>query len=574
MLNTISTLGLIYPILLIIFVNDLSAQTCANQMMNNPDVIDLRVCENDTTDFIPIIDLTNGSFAGMTGGLYPGGTNEMPQVHKQLGIDLSNQILPLDTFGNVDLESGKIVFASIGMSNCMQYFQYFLPFAESSPLKDDKVLPLNLAIGGKDINALLTGNYFGVVDTILSSGSRSMGVPIHRLQVQAIWFLQATLSRSIDSLEQINHIDIVEEKFLDAFILLKQEFPNLRQIFCSGRDYGGYNPVGRGNPEPYAYYTNWAFKKLIDRQINGDPMLNSSSFPWIAWADYIWANGTSVSSDGYSWECDDQVCDGVHPSQSGKAKVANKLLTFFETDPTTAWFRESGNPNTCLELADQGIKNSFENSLESWSQRSTELLDWKIQTGHTPSQNTGPSTAMDGEYYLYIESDEGFNNRAILESNCIELSMAENIYLSLGAHMFGTNINRLRVAIKVIDSGALINQLTIQGEQGNEWIMHQIDITDFAGQTIQVVIEGKTGNGVKGDIGIDNIRLNYCNPTAILNDDIVESGLYQASETIYSNADISTSLDVIYRAEQSIHLLDNFEVSHGTLFLVEIGACL
>jgi hypothetical protein len=39
------------------------------------------------------------------------------------------------------------------------------------------------------------------------------------------------------------------------------------------------------------------------------------------------------------WERQDLAADGTHPSERGRKKVAEMLLTFFKTDPNTKnWF--------------------------------------------------------------------------------------------------------------------------------------------------------------------------------------------------------------------------------------------
>ncbi len=48
---------------------------------------------------------------------------------------------------------------------------------------------------------------------------------------------------------------------------------------------------------------------------------------------------TGRSGDGLKYERGDFVGDGTHPSDSGRAKVAQLLLTFFKTDATArTWF--------------------------------------------------------------------------------------------------------------------------------------------------------------------------------------------------------------------------------------------
>lgn len=62
--------------------------------------------------------------------------------------------------------------------------------------------------------------------------------------------------------------------------------------------------------------------------------------PWIAWGPYLWADGISPSRDAVTWACSDlSASDGTHPSTSGQRKVADMLLTFFQTDSTArAWY--------------------------------------------------------------------------------------------------------------------------------------------------------------------------------------------------------------------------------------------
>ena len=60
---------------------------------------------------------------------------------------------------------------------------------------------------------------------------------------------------------------------------------------------------------------------------------------------------------------------------------------------------------------------SFESDLGDWTQSSTDDFDWTIKSGSTPSNHTGPSSANDGSYYLYLEADGNIpSDTAILEA--------------------------------------------------------------------------------------------------------------------------------------------------------------
>ncbi|MGB4929438.1 MAG: hypothetical protein WBP43_05670, partial [Chitinophagales bacterium] len=57
-------------------------------------------CDNDSTGLIPLVDLGTGYYAGHQGGLFPGGTNNIPLYHRKRGVKFSNEsIKPLDSLG-------------------------------------------------------------------------------------------------------------------------------------------------------------------------------------------------------------------------------------------------------------------------------------------------------------------------------------------------------------------------------------------------------------------------------------------------------------------------------------------
>lgn len=296
-------------------------------------------CSNPPPSFTPIPDLGSATFAGMSGGLYGSGSNAIPQAHLAAGIDLAQQIQPLDANGDPDLQ-GDIVFLGVGMSNASLFWNGLRDSTELFAERNPRMKLVSAAVGGKDIDRFLNLNdtYWTTVQQRLDQSE------VTAAQVQAAWFLQAQHINTIPQGMGIAHLDTMERKFLDAFVLLKQRYPNLKQLYCSGRDYGGYANPGQGNPEPYAYYTGWAFHRLMQRQLAGDPALAyngpDARVPWLAWANYLWSNGANPNNDGLAWLCpQDYQNDGVHPNANGVGKGATRLFQYFRTGPTTTWYR-------------------------------------------------------------------------------------------------------------------------------------------------------------------------------------------------------------------------------------------
>jgi hypothetical protein len=155
-------------------------------------------------------------------------------------------------------------------------------------------------------------------------------------QVQVAWIKLANKAPG-GSLQ--DHGRKLEKDTLAVLYNAKAQFPNLRIAYLGSRTYGGYANGGL-NPEPYAYESAFAARWLIQRQIKGDAELALMKSPLLLWGPYLWAEGTKGRKvDGLVWNRDDFVGDGVHPSDSGRQKVADLLLNFLTTDPLAkSWF--------------------------------------------------------------------------------------------------------------------------------------------------------------------------------------------------------------------------------------------
>jgi hypothetical protein len=147
-------------------------------------------------------------------------------------------------------------------------------------------------------------------------------------------------------------------------------YPNLKQVFVTGRIYGGYakNPVVNGveltvgcvHPEPFAYEESFGVQRLIVAQINRTPDAYTGNVrypedaPWVDWGPYLWASGPNISSSTGLFWCGGQAIapclgsydfrhgdpidpqywgDFTHPSADGAKKVADQLVTFIGKTP-------------------------------------------------------------------------------------------------------------------------------------------------------------------------------------------------------------------------------------------------
>lgn len=307
---------------------------------------------------VPLIDMGAATYLGFTGGLYPDASNVMPTDHYYAGLEQARRIVPRNPAG-APRRNGKFVMVSIGMSNTTQEFCGGTPCAPGTFMSraagDPDVNHQTLAIvdgaaGGQTADTWdspTDANYDRVRDTRLAP------LGLSEAQVQVAWVKVANAGPTV-SLPMANS---------DAYRLVTQtgnilralrvRYPNVRHVYLSTRIYAGYATTPL-NPEPYAYESGFAAKWVVEAQIEqmrtgvpdpraGNLDYESGAAPWVAWAAYLWADGTNPRSDGLIWERADLATDGTHPSASGRAKVGALLLSFFkQSDHAACWFLGPG----------------------------------------------------------------------------------------------------------------------------------------------------------------------------------------------------------------------------------------
>jgi PKD repeat protein len=304
-------------------------------------------CSLTSTGTIPLNDLGPGTYQGFTAGLYPAGFDMPPTAHAAAALTIAtDQIKPLNPSGNPDPVNGRIVMISIGMSNTTQEFatkgtQNFKLRADPDPAKNPQLVIVDGAQGGQDAPAWINPN--ATTWSILNQRLAAAGVAPE--QVQVAWLKQALAGPNNYGAFPA-HAQALQADLEIIVRNLKTKFPNIKITYLSPRTRAYTNTLTALNPEPFAYETGFAVKWTIEDQITGagnlnfDPAKGAVVAPLILWGPYIWADGLTPRSDGFTWLCSDLESDFTHPSASGGVpKVGAHLLAFFKTDPTAVpWF--------------------------------------------------------------------------------------------------------------------------------------------------------------------------------------------------------------------------------------------
>jgi hypothetical protein len=292
-----------------------------------------------STGLKPLTEMTaDDRYQGEDGGLYGRGKNEPTGELAAAAKRETAKVRPLDKDGRPDAD-GIIGLVSISMSNATQEFSLFKQLADADPAKSPLIKVVDCAQGGQAMAQWATPD----ARPWAEAARRLERAGVSPNQVQVAWVKLANVGPT-------GVLGVHGKKLATdtraVVQIAKAKFPNLRVVYLGSRIYGGYanTPL---NPEPYAYEGAFVCRWLIrdqaqgDADLNFDPARGAAKAPLLLWGPYLWADGTTPrKSDGLVWERKDLTDrDGTHPTDSGRRKVAELLLTFFKTDPyASTWF--------------------------------------------------------------------------------------------------------------------------------------------------------------------------------------------------------------------------------------------
>ncbi len=166
----------------------------------------------------------------------------------------------------------------------------------------------------------------------------------------------------------------------------------------------------------------------------------------------------------------------------------------------------------CASGVNLPYSEGFENTIGAWTQNTDDDLNWSVDANGTPSNNTGPSSAIEGSYYIYVEASgngTGYpNKRAIITSPCIDLSGATQANVSFKYHMFGaTDMGSIALEASSDDGTTWTTIWSETGNQGDSWQTANINLASYVGAGVQLRFNRLTGGTWRADIAIDDLSV-------------------------------------------------------------------
>ncbi|WP_462253284.1 S8 family serine peptidase [Ekhidna sp.] len=306
--------------------------------------------------------------------------------------------------------------------------------------------------------------------------------------------------------------------------LTKAEVENI--LYSTADDIGpsGFdNEYGHGRVN--AYQAVLAAGGAVDNTPPSTPTglassnIQSTSFDinWNASSDDVGVTGYNIYLNGSSIG----TVTGTSASVTGLSPSTSYSVAVSAVDAAGNESSQSSSINVNTDAASLSCSSSvtsypYSEGFESgagWTQAGGDDGDWYRTNTNTPSNNTGPTSAVEGSYFLFLEASTnnspgqiGNNATAILESDCFDLSSASSATFSFQNHLFGSNVGSLSLELSV-DDQTWSSLWSLSGNQGNQWNAVDVNLDAYAGGVVRLRFVGTTGNGWSSDIAIDDLSL-------------------------------------------------------------------
>jgi len=213
-------------------------------------------------------------------------------------------------------------------------------------------------------------------------------------------------------------------------------------------------------------------------------------------------------------------------------------------------------------------------------------MQWLRYTGPPPSRingvQTGPLSAHEGDYYFYVESSvpNHPNKAAIFQTRCTYLGYHNFPMITFWYHMYGSDMGTLKIEISD-DYGATWERLvSFSGDKGDQWNYVRMFLTTngndyWANEYVSFRFTATTSSGFKGDIAIDNIKIEeFCSDQEIVDYDINSNSIYiEANSLVRANKKVAINSNATFDSGNTIELTNGFEVMQGATFLAKIDGC-
>ncbi|KAK7480756.1 hypothetical protein BaRGS_00028017, partial [Batillaria attramentaria] len=231
-------------------------------------------------------------------------------------------------------------------------------------------------------------------------------------------------------------------------------------------------------------------------------------------ADYIHRQHTDLyhveGNKGQSWRQGEVT---FHPSSDSgeRLRIGFRAVRGSSVYSDIAVDDVTGTPGVCPS---ERIDCDFgERGFCEWHQDDTESMDWRLHSGATETQNTGPNSDHTNtihqpgvkNQYAYMEANDGRpSDEANLLSPVLDLEVP--LCMTFWYFMKGGDVGTLSVYTKNLDTDEEKVLWSRSGPQLDDWNEGRVTVLPLPDNApMQIVIQSRRGITIHSDIAIDDI---------------------------------------------------------------------
>ena len=196
----------------------------------------------------------------------------------------------------------------------------------------------------------------------------------------------------------------------------------------------------------------------------------------------------------YTYGCTDTTATNYDP-----------LATFDDGSCTYPCF-DAAVYSTSFEagIAQVGLNPAdWSNNTDDNSNNHSAYGDWLHDNLGTGSVNTGPNYstnyggngyAMDGDYYMFVETSGNYFNDVSMTSHCFDISSFSNPFFSIWVSMYGATMGSLDFSVSSDGGATWTIEQSFSGDQGADWFNALVDLSAYAGSSVNIKITSTTGS--------------------------------------------------------------------------------
>ncbi|GAA3626423.1 DUF6443 domain-containing protein [Flavivirga jejuensis] len=244
------------------------------------------------------------------------------------------------------------------------------------------------------------------------------------------------------------------------------------------------------NSSKYIDKESGTIQYLRARSISGKWSDSSSSVSYTVNQSSTWYADTDGDGLGDP-NTSDEFC-----SQQPLGYVSNNLDQCPDEAGTSA---NNGCPST---------SSTFESGLGDWTQATNDHIDWTIKSGSTSSSGTGPTSAIQGSYYIYVEASSPNYPSKTATITSRPYTVESNGTFTFNYHMYGSYMGSLTLYASINGGSTWQSIWSLSGNQGNSWKTAIVDLSGYSNSNLTFKFTGITGNSDQSDMSIDNIKIS------------------------------------------------------------------